>query len=269
MFLANEPESSIEYDLLNCVCEASFLTQSAIDGFEAQQRWIVRRAFEFSLDIFELGMLVMALTSATETYFRTVLAGAVTACPICHDNNVEKGKISMRAVAYYPLSMLPLSLLEHVSFSDSDAIRKQSLELLQIEVPKTDKGSSSIAAAMQHYDKVCALRHALIHSAGIINSQNCAQAGIKGPLRAIQISLGGLQMIADICRNAVLAYNQFIFESLMARLYKNKILNGNHQAERATLDSLIRLFLSKNSPDYSEDFGAIRIAIHQEFGIKP
>lgn len=267
IFLVNQQESAIVCDLTSCVVSASFFEASAVDGFENQLREVVRRGFSSSEDSFVLGMLMMALTSATETYFRTIIGGAVVSCPFSHAHNVDKGKISFRAINYYPESMLVLALLEHVSFSDSEAIRKQVNELLQIAVPSADKGANSIATALQHFDQVCALRHALIHSAGLVNSQNCAEAGLSG-IGIVAPSINGLQMVADICRNVVLSFNQFLFNSIIGRLYQRGLVVGDMQSDEKFIRPLTALFLSKSSPGYSSDFSVTHSAIHLAYGPK-
>lgn len=267
MFLVNQQESAIVCDLKSCVASVDFIEASAVDGFEDQLREIVRRGFSNKGDSFGLGMLMMALTSATETYFRTIIAGAVTTCPLSHAHNVDKGKISFRAIRYYPESMLVLALLEHVSFSDGEAIRKQANELLQINVPAADKGATSVATALQQFDQVCALRHALIHSAGLVNSQNCAEAGLSG-ISVVAPNINGLQMVADICRNVVLSFNQFLFNSIIGRLYQRNIITGDIRSDEPLLKPLTALFLSKASPTYSADFSITHSAIHLAYGPK-
>lgn len=265
MFLVNEPEAAISCDLSSCVGSPSFSIKSAIDNFEDQLRNIIKRGFDNRSDPFVLGMLMMVLTSACEMYFRTVISNAAISCPICNANNIDKGRISFRAVEYYPAPMLVLALVEHVSFSDSDAVRKQTQELLQITVPTSDKGSSSIATALQQYDRVCALRHALIHSSGLINSQNSAEAGLQD-MKIIFPSNDGLQMVADICRNVVLSFNQFLFNSIISRLYQKGQLTGDLGADQKHLKILLPLFLSTSSPSYSEDMVKLHSLIHSAYG---
>jgi hypothetical protein len=267
MFQINESEAAVICDLTNCVTKPSIQMRSAIDGFDDQLRYIIKRGFESASDPFTLGLLVMALTSASETYFRTIIAGTVAACPVCNSNNLDKGRISFRAIEHYPASMLVLALLEHVSFSDSEAIRKQTSELLQISVPATDKGSSSIATALQNYDRVCALRHALIHSSGLINSQNCAEAGLQ-EICVISPSIAGLQIVAEICRNAALSFNQFLFDTIIGRLYQKGYLTGDYQTDGPHLGPILQLFLSSSSPAFSSDQKQLHGGIHAAYGPK-
>jgi len=267
MFLVNESEMAVACDLATCVKVPNIEVRSAIDGFETQLRHIIMRGFYNKDDPFALGLLVMAITSASETYFRTVIACTATACPICHAGNVNKGRISFRAIDYYPKSMLVLALLEHIGFSDSDAIRKQTQELLQITVPVSDKGSISIAAALQNYDRVCALRHALIHSSGIINSQNSAEAGLQ-QFSVIAPSIDGLQMVADVCRNAILAFNQFLFDSIVSRLYQKGHLTGTYNSDERYMKIIVQLFLSRSSPSFTESLEVVHSSIHAQYGPK-
>lgn len=254
----NIPETLALAELDACVAPASITVASAIDAFEDQQRWLCRRAFEFESDAFELGLLVMALTSASETYFRSVIAASVLSCPFCTDHNVDKGRLSLRAISYYPDGLIPFALLEHVSFSDSEAIRKQTSELLQIQLPTSDRGSSSISSALSEFDKVCALRHSLIHSLGLLNSQNCAEAGLAGDgIKVVSVSIEGFQVIADVCLNVVRAYNGFVFQQLVQRLYDRKFLSGALEADKVSIAKLKAVFLSRSSPDYLHEEDAM------------
>jgi len=265
-FLANSPETAAVADLDRCVADAEVAHMNAVDAFELQQRWLCKRAFEFTSDQFELGLLLMALASATESYFRAVLAASLVTCPICNDHNIDKGKLSLRAISYYPESLVPLALLEHVSFSDAEAVRKQTQELLQIEVPKSDKGASSLASALQEFDKICALRHSLIHSLGFLNSQNCAEAGIghRG-LKVVAVTIDGFQVAADVCLSVVHAFNQFLFSRLMARLYQRGVLTGAREADGPLVQKVATVFLSRTSPAYTHDTEAIVRSIQNSF----
>lgn len=265
-FRANAPEQALSMALDTCLADAKISLMSPIDAFEQQQRWICKRAFEFSHDEFELGLLVMALTSASESYFRAVLAASILTCPLSHEHNIDKGKFSLRAMSYYPQALIPLALLEHVSFSDADAIRKQTTELLQIDLPTGAKGSSSVATALQEYDKVCALRHALIHSLGLVNSKNCTEAGFpKRSLSRVAVTMDGFQVVADTCLNVVRAFNQFVFEKLTKRLYEKSIL-GNLLSDNAmVLGRLASVYVSKASPEFNADLKIMCSAIHNSF----
>lgn len=268
MFIANEPEASSSGDLKDCSSSVEVKVSSAIDAFEEQQRWITMRAFRFQNDNFELNMLIMALTSATENYFRTVIASIVTNCPICLSHNIDGGKISLRAISYYPPQMLTLAFMEHVSFSDTAAVRKQVSDLLKFQIPETDKGSSSISSAMQQFDKVCALRHALIHSSGLLNSKNCVEAGLQNGFKSVSTSIQGLQVAIDICRNVVLAFNQFLFSQIVSRLYQKSYLTGNFEVDAVIIDPIIKIFVSERSPNYSPDIAEMRRAIHASYESK-
>jgi hypothetical protein len=242
---ANEAETSLDVDFGACLRAARLVNGTPYDLFIASQRDIVLRSA--NADEMELRLLLMALTSATEMYFRCVLAGAVSACPICVESTLDSAQVSLAASQYYTRDHMPLALMEGASFSDSTAIRKKTKELTLIEIP-VDSSVHSIAAALESFDRVCSLRHAAIHAWGVLSAKNLRELDVKAAdLREVCLDQQVFLSVAEVCVNVVRAYNRFMFERLLQRLFKKKRLSGAWEEDKEIFAAVVSLYVSAAS----------------------
>jgi hypothetical protein len=74
-------------------------------------------------------VLLLGVVSASEHFFRAVLAGLVYICPLVR-KKAESLTLSLGAVEYYAKPDLGLALFEHVSLATAGEIQKQTQRLI-------------------------------------------------------------------------------------------------------------------------------------------
>ncbi|WP_157619818.1 hypothetical protein [Saccharothrix sp. NRRL B-16348] len=182
------------------------------------------------------GQLLLGYVSATELYFRQMISRCVALCPIIRQANNQQ-MIPFGALDYYHKDSLESALTERVSFSEPGTIKSQLDGRLQVKVPS----KSSLERSIEDYEKLCQLRHSLIHSHGVINSSNAAKLGI-GTTKSLEanIDLHCLQVVASITLNLVRDSNNEIVRSIVWSWIQGGLLTGNGRNDRPRLNRLVR-----------------------------
>lgn len=232
----NQSEKTVILSPESCTADCEISTGSAYDLFYAQLMETIRLAGGATNPTM-VRLCLLGVTSITEEYFRASLSGITRVCPKC---SIKAGKenISVAASLYYPKEGVGYALMEHVGFSDADTIKKQTKRLCELEIPE----SSSLAEALREFDKVCHLRHAIIHSNGRLSAQNASKIGLSnGMTSAIALTLASFQDIAEICLNTVRAYNRFLWDKTIDRWVKGKIVIGKFDDEKVLIRQLVAL----------------------------
>jgi hypothetical protein len=168
--------------------------------------------------------LLLACTSAVENYFRAVLTRLMNVCPVSQVSSRTQ-MISLLAARSYDPVDLGLAVLDGGSLADGKEIKRKTQALLGIQIPS----NSDLDAALQEFDKVCHLRHAAVHSRGVLGSRSQAELGLQsdgGPLR-LALNFAQLQLVAAVCESAVRSYNRYIFRSIVERWIGSGHISGD------------------------------------------
>jgi hypothetical protein len=213
--------------------------------------------YRYSRDIVKLGspsqltenpilgrLLLLALVSGVELYFRSILSGIIKHCPIAR-KHAFKQQISLENVEYYGFDEIGLGLLEGVSLADSGSIKKETKRLTGIELKN---GKSSVWISLLDFDKICQFRHATAHSRGQLSARNLRELGISVDRRTryvLSVSLKEFQNAAQICHNCVQAYNRYMYRKLIERWLGNHILIGKWKTDSKKFSNLFKLFKSE------------------------
>jgi hypothetical protein len=191
-------------------------------------------------------VLLLGIVSATEHYFRAVLAGLVHTCPLVRKQAASL-TLSFGALDYYSKSDLGFALLEHVSLATAGEIQRQTQKLLGIDVNK----DSSTSAALLEYEKLCQFRHAAVHARGELGHENLHQLGVQATAGrlALRVEFASFHSSAAICQNVVRSYNRLIYRKTVERWMAERVLEGSWAEDRDKLSSLFKLFYSiQDSP---------------------
>jgi len=243
--LVNTPEQQTTHFEVSSFCiQAPESEPSPIDDF-----------YSYSQDIIKLGkhdqltnnpllgrLLLQALMSGVELYFRSILSGIIKHCPLARKHAFDL-PISLYAVEYYGLEEIGLGLLEGVSFAESDAIKKQTERLTGIKI----KGGTSVATTLIDFEKICQFRHAATHSRGQLSARNLRKLGFSADKTrfALSVSSDAFQNTAQICHNCVQAYNRYLYRELIQRWLGHSILTGNWETDGDKFSNLFKLFKSE------------------------
>ena len=185
--------------------------KAPIDAFYAEVKKIVM----YSSDIHMLKennflgpLLYVGIISETENYIREILTECIKLCPI------SKSKIANRSVALGSMMWqkngeFEKGIFENISFSDSSAIKKELKNCLGVDI----KENELLSDMLGEFDKLCQMRHAIVHSSRILAGKNAIQLNIPSSNEKlfIRVEYAQLQECASICTAFVMTFNLKLF----------------------------------------------------------
>lgn len=216
---------------------------SPIDGFYDSQTLLVRTAAaidkaSFDADIMGLvaGQLFLGYVSATELYLRQTVATLVSICPVTRRLNSDQTLV-FGAVDFYDRDDLAMALTEQVSFTEGGKIRNQLKTRLGIDV----QGKNSLERAIDDFETVCQLRHALVHSHGRMNSRNAAQflATTTAKDSQTRFDIKSLDDAASVSVNLVREVNLEVLRHVVWTWIQSGELDGDRRRTRRKLGRLM------------------------------
>ena len=159
-------------------------------------------------------LLLVGIVSATENYFRDILSRVIQICPIAQSSSAAKS-INLGSVIWHSGRNLERGTFEHISLAGAESINTTCKQYLKFDLDK--KGLTF--AILEEYDKVCELRHSIVHSGAIIAGKNAIKLGISPCCNTVTIKVGfdQLQECASICNTLVVSFNNDIFDTLCKR----------------------------------------------------
>ena len=159
------------------------------------------------------GLLLLALISSAEGYFRSVLSASLDICPICKNIASEK-QINLGGVLWHGKDEFRRSAFEHLSFASSKELMTATKSYLGFEM----KGSV-FNTILKDFDAICHLRHGLIHNAGILPGRNAVQIDIRSYSKPIEICVDFalLQNAAATIDSLVVTFNRALFSEMCTR----------------------------------------------------
>lgn len=120
------------------------------------------------------------------------------------------------------------AVLEDVSLANAKNIRDATRSITGLQIPQ----SGDLDIALKDFGTICQLRHAAVHSAGILGSENARKIDSSlARLCAVSLDLVRLQQLISVCDNLVRTYNQHLFDKLVARWAEKGILTWDWQVD--------------------------------------
>lgn len=189
---------------------------SPIDLYYESTRDILRVATpQFFNDYPTMGsLLLLQMISATENYFRDIFSLLIQICPIAQSKSSDSS-IKLSSVLWYGSINVVRGAFENHSFAGKNVIMKVCKEYLNY----TPKNNGPIIAIIDEYDKVCELRHSIVHSNMVLSGGNAVKLGINrnNKVTKIKIQYPQFQECAAICSNLVISFNTEMFEEMGKR----------------------------------------------------
>lgn len=216
-------------------------TAAAIDEYYQNATNLLQSSGASSCTAQGRRLLVVELVACVERYVRSLLVALVDTCP-CSRRFVEKKQVSLASVAYYSGAELAFAVLDHQALSGVSEIIKATMQMLGLDV----KQGSSAYVALSGFERVCQLRHAIVHQAGRLGPNNLLEIDIRAtsPM-VVTISELGFQDLVAICHAAVRAYNQYVFESVVERWAREGRIVGDWRQDQPLFERLCGLVLSQ------------------------
>lgn len=208
-------------------------------------------------------LLLLGLVSGVESYFRSVMASALRACPLCRNAAADQ-LLPYGALTYYGEGHVELGLFDAASLAGATEIRKRTQALLGISL---ERGSSA-DAALETFDKICHLRHAAVHARGTLGRGNALALALSPDAnrRALTVSFTALQQAGLVCHSTVRAYNKVVYRKILERWLGEGVLLGEWDSDRPTFKPLYELFRSrKDASGPSTAYQAYRSLLKSAF----
>jgi hypothetical protein len=159
-------------------------------------------------------LLLVGFVSATENYFRDVLAGIVSLCPVAQ-TCASQERISLGTVLWHGGKLAGRGAFELISFTSAENVKSTTKKYAALDV----KRNGPLDAALVEYEKICELRHGIVHSGGVIAGKNALKLELSQATPETTIGLGfaELQECAEICSTVVAAANAELFSEMVTR----------------------------------------------------
>ncbi|MFE2131665.1 hypothetical protein ACFW9X_00170 [Streptomyces sp. NPDC059466] len=263
----NLPPETTDTEFSAC-CVKSEAGDSPIDAFYGSLGDVLRLGLPDNLAKNDtLGrLLALGIVTGTEAYFRSIFLGLINTCPLVREKVADQ-LIALGAVDYYGPSKLGMGLFEGVSFASESEIKKRSGTLLGFSW----QPNSSLGIALSNFDVVCHIRHASVHSHGVLSRGNAKALGLKSKEETTQIVLdfAHLQKIALICTSAVREFNLMLYKATVEKWVQNNFLVGAWSADKDLMRRAFDLFRSRvdgTSPrDAYRSYQALQPIIRQRW----
>lgn len=157
--------------------------------------------------------LFIGLIAATENYFRRILSETISICPISQAHASEK-EINLGGVIWHGGERFGRSAFEHKSFANADELKKAFRGYLDMDLPERE-----FRGPLAEYDKLCQLRHGIVHADGFLPGRNAVKLEIPRSESAVRIVVRfrQLQEAAAVVTNLVVLLNRKIFSNLCDR----------------------------------------------------
>jgi hypothetical protein len=213
--ISQNPSSARLADVSKYVVAASGPLESPLDTFyRASQELLKVGTPGFLLEHPGMGpLLLVGLVSVTENFFRDLFAGIIRMCPLARaaaaDQNVKLG-----SVVWHGASAVERGAFEHTSFANSSTIISTCKQYLKYDLPKWP--------ILGEFEKVCELRHGIVHSSAMLAGKNATKLVIPASVDPLRIAVGfaELQECAAICTSLVVSVNSELFAEIAKRWAK-------------------------------------------------
>jgi hypothetical protein len=146
-------------------------------------------------------------------------------------------------------------MLDGESFSSKDNIKTWSKKIAGIEL----KNEISLEVALKEFERICHIRHAAVHAGGYVSTRNAAALGVAPGSWISFGSPAAIHEIIGVVAASIRAYNQVLFESVLAGWLDRGLLQGNWSIDAEKFTALWRAFRSEGDIASSQRPGGARI----------
>ncbi len=216
------------------------------------------------------GLLFVGLISSTEDYFRNVLGFILSTCPNARAHAADE-KVQLGSLLWSGDQLQNRSAFEFLAFSSAANIRKAVENFACHQV----RQGGAFDGMLKEYDKLCELRHAVVHSGHLVAGKNALKLALRHSGKPLKVSLNyaALQATGTVCTALVQAANTELFEALVGRWAKDwRRLGSWDTAQETRLFNKLRTgFLSKR--DYDNHAiprlspAALRLLVRQAYNL--
>jgi hypothetical protein len=154
------------------------------------------------------GLMLVAVVSQTENYFRELFARLLMVCPISQGKSAQRD-IKLGSVIWHKVGKLERGAFEHFSFASMDNVVETLGKYFDIKIDQR----SDPYALLARYDLLCELRHSVVHSAGVVSGKNATKLQLSRTTSCVAVSVDfqRFQEIVQLCTALVCSINIELF----------------------------------------------------------
>lgn len=187
-----------------------------IDSFLLSRSEIIRTGVGSLIDGNPLlgRLLLVGAVSAFENYCRGILSGCLELCPISQSRSSEKNVSLGGAIWHGRKGSFNRSAFEHKSFADAKELKSVFKEYIDF-----DLSSSTYFDLLRSFETIMQLRHAIVHSDGVLPGRNAVKLEVRrtGSALAIRINQSRLQECILVLNSLVVTINRNLFSDICKR----------------------------------------------------
>lgn len=194
-------------------------------------------------------LVFLGYMSAVESYLRCLTRQLIWADEFTAES-MHDVKITFGAARHATPGLLPEVLMEDMTFITLDSVKDLLVKMIGV-------GVGSIHELIKEYDRICQLRHCIVHRFGRLGSKNAAKLGFgtHGKLieRKIKIRTSQLEALAFNLLNFVKEINNHIYAGVMKRSASRSLVwQWDEQSDIAAFERLYTVFRQTSAPGASE-----------------
>ncbi|MGB3132624.1 MAG: hypothetical protein WBB26_13175 [Saprospiraceae bacterium] len=194
-------------------------------------------------------LILLGYISAIESYIREIVRKIIVIDKASRIS-CELEEINYGAAINYPKDLLPEVILEKASFASKKNIVDSFKKFLGLEGHQPDE----LLKTLEEFEKICHLRHCIVHRFGKLGSQNAIKFGLDNHSTLIEKPLKlDINMVYDlsiICTNTVLVVNKYLFNKIFERTAtkENNIWEWDLRKDKSKFEKYFNLFNSTKKP---------------------
>jgi hypothetical protein len=194
-------------------------------------------------------LVFLGYMSAVESYLRCLTRQLIWVDEFTAES-MQDVKITFGAARHATPGLLPEVLMEDMTFITMDSVKDLLVKMIGV-------GVGSIHDLIKEYDRICQLRHCIVHRFGRLGSKNAAKLGFgtHGTLieRKIKIRTSQLEALAFNLLNFVKAMNNHIYAGVMKRSAAQSLVwQWDEQSDLAEFERLYTVFRQTSAPGASD-----------------
>lgn len=191
-----------------------------------------------------INLMLIGVVSAVESYCRGIIKSI-----LCLDHHIFKQKAYSASLSYGAAlskntEIYPEAILEECSFTNLNNIKTTIKEILGLTI--SAQATQSLYTTLQEYEKVCSIRHCIVHRSNKLGSSNAIKLGYDSHSPYIEkqifIDLTSLEEMTNICSNVVYELNDFLLNYVLRSALEIEDWEGSYKEDHRKFKKYIRIF---------------------------
>lgn len=160
------------------------------------------------------GLLLVGFISATENYFRDILGAILEICPVARQCSSDE-KVQLGSLLWGSKELHNRSAFEFLAFSNAKNVKETFSKFVSHTIVQNGVWHNMLP----EYDKLCELRHAVVHSGHIIAGKNALKLSLRSSKKELKLNLdyARVQSAGRVCTALVQSANNELFELMVSR----------------------------------------------------